>query len=263
MTAAAPAAAAASAASTLTTDAPAATPSGATASTAAVRQDPSPAANPAPASAPASASASATTPGRCHTDDPDQHADSHSSITGTGSLCDDKDDMDAATSSGHDQQQPTAAFGTAGGGQRRRRLLRHNLKLPTDFKKHFLHPYDAYLRRLLDETAGINPVALLGANEVQRLLRRAPHGVGWTIWVTTDLRDDFMARKNAMGPNVRHSQLVNVMVAIMSKIHPDVDLPNTTGSRMDVTPSTAPYHSHHYNPYLPQQQQQQQQHIAF
>ncbi|KAI8928658.1 hypothetical protein BC831DRAFT_548206 [Entophlyctis helioformis] len=120
-------------------------------------------------------------------------------------------------------------------GRRQRRLLRHNLKLPSDFKKHFLHPYDAHLRKLLDETANADPAALLGEREMQRLMKHAPHGVGWTIWITTELRDVFMARKAALGPKARHSQLINVMIAIMAKRYPELVPSRFNASRSNAT----------------------------
>ncbi|KAI8911029.1 hypothetical protein EDD86DRAFT_131755 [Gorgonomyces haynaldii] len=93
---------------------------------------------------------------------------------------------------------------------------KHNLKLPAAFKQRFQPPYEQYLTYLLEQTRYLNPEVMLGANRLRTLEKEAPRGTGWTVWISTELRQEFMQRKQQLGP-ITHGVFLEILLALLEQ----------------------------------------------
>ncbi|TPX65588.1 hypothetical protein SpCBS45565_g05100 [Spizellomyces sp. 'palustris'] len=97
-----------------------------------------------------------------------------------------------------------------------RKGTRHSLKLPTEHRTRFQEPYDSYLSHLLDLFPSPAHGCSIPRSFIDQARRLAPRGSGWTVWLSTELRQKFRDKKSQLvcDGNVTHGEFVELLLSI-------------------------------------------------
>ncbi|KAJ3267908.1 hypothetical protein HK104_005560, partial [Borealophlyctis nickersoniae] len=95
-----------------------------------------------------------------------------------------------------------------------RKGQRHNMKLPVEHRARFHEPFDAHLALMLDLLPQLHPTPPLPKETIQSAQRSSPHGCGWTIWISTELRERYRDIKQRYAPKMTHGEFVELLLMV-------------------------------------------------
>ncbi|KAL5036064.1 hypothetical protein RTP6_003667 [Batrachochytrium dendrobatidis] len=120
-----------------------------------------------------------------------------------------------------------------------KRYERFNIKLPNVLREKFKEPCDIFLLNLLQTSMHIKTLPDMD-NYTKRIHSMAGRGgQRWTLWLSRDLRDLFVQRKEEIGSRYTHAEFIELLIVLKELIESETPLaPSTNLSNQQLLIST-------------------------